>query len=292
MSLPSELNHPNVHKLLQLSLTEDLTAGTRRPRPAIKGDVTAYSTIPAAKILNGRIIAKATGVVAGLPVTKQIMKMVDDRIQMDIHIPDGSRVKPRDVLATISGPGRAVLVAERPGLNFLGRLSGIASLTRQFVDAVEGTGAIILDTRKTAPGFRLLDKYAVKMGGGTNHRMGLYHQAMVKDNHVVGAGGLTQAVASIRDYAGSDFPIIVEVETLEQLREVLPLKVHRILLDNMDNDTMREAVQITNKQTPLEASGNVNLSTVRGIAETGVDYISSGALTHSAKTFDISLEIA
>jgi nicotinate-nucleotide pyrophosphorylase (carboxylating) len=182
-------------------------------------------------------------------------------------------------------------MAERTALNFLGRFSGIATLTRKYVDAVSGTKTKILDTRKTAPGFRRLDKYAVRMGGGTNHRMGLYDLALIKDNHIDAAGGVIEAVEKTRQKYGDQILIEVEVKNLEELESALSLSADRIMLDNMDLETMREAVSLADRRMPLEASGNVTLKTVRQIAETGVDFISVGALTHSAPNFDVSLTL-
>jgi len=200
-------------------------------------------------------------------------------------------VKGGDRLAFVEGNGIALLAGERTALNFLGRLSGIATMTSRFVDAVAHTNAVILDTRKTAPGFRLLDKYAVRMGGGHNHRMGLYDMVLVKNNHIDAAGGLENAVKKIRDAYGSAYQIEVEVRDLDELQKALALEPSRILLDNMDLETMRRAVKVAAGKVPLEASGNVNLNTVREIAETGVDFISAGSLTHSAPVLDTSMHL-
>jgi nicotinate-nucleotide pyrophosphorylase (carboxylating) len=293
--LPTALDHPNVHTLLTLALQEDLTAGVLLPDPPSSGDVTATATIPAHQTVTANFLVKARGVVAGLPIAQEVFRRVDANVTFEIDRPDGSPVQPSDVVARVTGNARSILVAERPALNFLGRLSGIATLTAQFVAAIAGTGATMLDTRKTAPGFRLLDKYAVRMGGGKNHRLALYDMAMIKDNHVAAVGGVLPAVERIRALYGETFPIILEVTTLAQLQQALPLAVTRILLDNMDLPTLRQAValrnQFTHSFTPLEASGGVTLQTVRQIAETGVEYISSGALTHSATVFDMSLEV-
>jgi nicotinate-nucleotide pyrophosphorylase (carboxylating) len=204
---------------------------------------------------------------------------------------DGGLVQKGQVLAQVQGGGRALLAGERTVLNILGRLSGIATMTHWFVDAVKGTRAVILDTRKTAPGLRYLDKYAVRMGGGKNHRTGLFDMVLIKDNHISGAGGITPAVKRVREMYGERYAIEVEVKNLTELEEAINLHVDRIMLDNMDLEMMRRAVQVANGRTPLEASGNVTPQTVRQIAETGVDFISSGALTHSAPTLDISMKI-
>jgi nicotinate-nucleotide pyrophosphorylase (carboxylating) len=193
------------------------------------------------------------------------------------------------VLARVSGPARALLTGERTALNFLGRMSGIATLTRQFVDAVAGTRAIILDTRKTAPGLRALDKLAVRRGGGQNHRVGLYDMVLIKDNHIDFAGSLVEAVRRAR-LAGSGLEIEVETRTLEDVQAALAVGVERILLDNMPPEMMRQAVTLTAGRARLEASGNVSLSNVRQVAETGVDFISIGALTHSVKVLDVSFD--
>jgi nicotinate-nucleotide pyrophosphorylase (carboxylating) len=200
-------------------------------------------------------------------------------------------VEKGQILAEIQGRGQSLLVGERTALNFLCRMSGIATLTRRFVEALRGTKAVILDTRKTAPGWRLLDKYSVRCGGGQNHRTGLYDMLLIKDNHISGAGGITPAVLRARDLYEKRFLIEVEVKNLIELDEALKLGVDRIMLDNMDLETMRNAVQMVKGRIPLEASGNVSLANVRQIAETGVDFISSGALTHSAPTLDISMKI-
>ncbi|MBN2147953.1 MAG: carboxylating nicotinate-nucleotide diphosphorylase [Anaerolineales bacterium] len=292
--LPFVLRHAAVLTILQLALAEDLSrdadwAGLAGEPAA--GDVTSTATILPAACLNGRISAKADGVVAGLPVAHAVFLLVDPGIAFEAQVQDGQRVVAGDLLAEVKGPGRSLLAAERCALNFIGRISGIATLTRQFVDAVAGTRAVILDTRKTAPGMRHLDKYAVRMGGGSNHRMGLYDMAMVKDNHIDGAGGIALAVERLRQLYGGKIPIEVEVKNLEELEIALGLPIERIMLDNMDLATMREAVARTAGRVALEASGNVSLQTVRSIAETGVDFISSGALTHSAPVLDISMRL-
>ena len=294
-ALPAELRHPAVLALLQLSLAEDLSPEAALDPAAATlagGDVTSWATLPPETRLSGRITAKAAGVVAGLPVAGAAWLVVDSDMRLTAQVAEGDRVRPGQVLAEVRGPGAALLAGERTALNYLGRLSGIASLTRAFVDAVGGTRAVILDTRKTAPGARRLDKYAVKMGGAQNHRSGLYDMALVKDNHIDGAGGIGPAVARLREKYGADFPIEVEVKNLDELAEALRLNLARIMLDNMDIAAMRRAVELTAGRAPLEASGNVSLATVRAIAETGVDFISVGALTHSAPTLDVSLRLA
>ncbi len=251
------------------------------------GDATTNSIVPAEATMSGRIIAKQAGVIAGLDVAREAFLVLDARVTFEALVLEGARVDNRQEVARVSGPARALLTGERTALNFLGRMSGIATLTRQFVEAVAGTRAIILDTRKTAPGLRLADKLAVLRGGGQNHRVGLYDMILIKDNHIDFAGSLTEAVRRVRS-ATTDLEIEVEARTLDDVREALALNVERILLDNMTLEMMREAVALTAGRAKLEASGNVSLDTVRAIAETGVDYISSGALTHSAKVFDVS----
>jgi nicotinate-nucleotide pyrophosphorylase (carboxylating) len=255
------------------------------------GDSTTLFTIPTDATLDGRFVAKEPGVIAGLPVAQIAFKLVDERAQFTPHIADGDSVQPGQVFAAVGGPCRALLTAERVALNFLQRMSGVATLTRRFVQAVEGTRAVILDTRKTAPGLRLLDKWAVQIGGGQNHRFGLYDMVLIKDNHIVAVGSISEAVARVRAADDRRRPIEVEVKTLAELEEVLPLDVDRILLDNMSLDEMRQAVRLTNGRTPLEASGNVTLENVAAVAATGVDAISVGALTHSVRALDISLEL-
>ena len=253
------------------------------------GDVTTNAVVPADASLRGRIVAKQAGVVAGLEAAREVMRALSDRIRFVTKITDGSKVTRGTVLAEVEGPARALLTAERTALNFLGRMSGIATLTRQFVDAVSTTTATILDTRKTAPGLRLTDKLAVRLGGGQNHRTGLFDMVLIKDNHIDFAGSITAAVERVRA-SGTTLEIEVETRSLDDVREALRLEVRRILLDNMSLETMREAVAICEGRAKLEASGNVSLANVLEVAETGVDYISVGALTHSPPVFDVSLE--
>ncbi len=254
------------------------------------GDATSEAVLSADLLLHGRIVAKAAGVIAGLPLAEAVFARVDPAIRVTAHVSDGDRVQPVDIVAEVDGPARSLLAAERTALNFLQRLSGIATLTRAFVDAVAGTSAVILDTRKTHPGYRFLEKYAVRMGGGQNHRFGLYDMLLVKDNHIAAAGSLTGAVARARA-ARPDLPLEVEVKSLDELREALVARVDRIMLDNMSLEEMRQAVELTAGRVPLEASGGVSLERVAAIAATGVDFISIGALTHSAPALDISLEV-
>jgi nicotinate-nucleotide pyrophosphorylase (carboxylating) len=229
-------------------------------------------------------------VVAGLDVAEVAYRLLNRRVSFVAHVVEGARVENRQVLATVSGPARALLTAERTALNFLGRMSGIATLTRRFVDAVAGTRAVILDTRKTAPGLRAVDKLAVRRGGGRNHRIGLYDMVLIKDNHIDFAGSLAEAVHRVRA-ARAGLEIEVEARTLDDVQVALESGVERILLDNMSPALIRQAVELVAGRARLEASGNVTLDNVRQIAETGVDFVSVGALTHSAKVFDVSFEI-
>jgi len=279
-NLPNKSSLPaDIIDNIRRALAEDIGAG----------DVTTNSIVPENASLRGRIVAKQTGIVAGLTVAQAVWRELNPAVGFTAKVDDGSRVESRTVLAEVAGPARALLTGERVALNFLGRMSGIATLTRQFVDAVVGTKAVILDTRKTVPGLRLADKLAVELGGGQNHRTGLWDMALIKDNHIDFAGSITAAVRRVRD-AGVTAPIEVEARTVAHVREALALGVEQILLDNMTLDVMREAVHITAGRAKLEASGNVTLANVLEVARTGVDYISVGALTHSAKVFDVSLE--
>lgn len=271
--------HPDVLDAIRRALAEDIGPG----------DVTTNSIVPPDATMRGRIIAKQDGVVAGLDVAQTVYRMVDERITFTALVAESERVTNRQTLALVSGPARGLLTAERTALNFLGRMSGIATLTRQFVDAVAGTGATILDTRKTAPGLRMVDKLAVQRGGGRNHRIGLYDLVLIKDNHIDFAGSLRAAVERAREHA-PHLEIEVEARTLDDVREALDLGVQRIMLDNMTPAMMAEAVRLVAGRARLEASGNVALDTIRRIAETGVDDISIGALTHSARVFDVSFD--
>ncbi|HEX8873660.1 MAG TPA: carboxylating nicotinate-nucleotide diphosphorylase [Nitrosospira sp.] len=276
----SDVISAEILSCIQRALAEDVGAG----------DATTDSIVPAEAVLRGHILAKQAGVLAGLDVAEAVYRALDARVKMETLIEEGAQVADRQVVARLSGPARALLTAERTALNFLGRISGIATLTRQFVDAVAGTRAVILDTRKTAPGLRVVDKLAVRRGGGQNHRTGLYDMILIKDNHIDFAGSLEEAVRKARQ-AGGNLQIEVEARALEDVERALAIGVERILLDNMTAETMRRAVELTARRAKLEASGNVSLATVRAVAETGVDFISVGALTHSAKVFDVSFDV-
>jgi nicotinate-nucleotide pyrophosphorylase (carboxylating) len=253
------------------------------------GDVTTLCTVPPDVMVDGKLIAKQAGVVAGLEVARLAFFLVDERVRFLMQVTDGDWVEKGTVIAEVSGPGRGLLTGERVALNFLQRMSGIATLSRRFVDAVKGTSAVILDTRKTVPGLRLLDKWAVRLGGGQNHRIGLYDMVLIKDNHIAAVGGISETVTRVRECDERGRAIEVEVKNLAELREVLNLNVDRIMLDNMSLEDMRAAVRLTSGRVPLEASGNVSLENIAAVAATGVDFISIGMLTHSVIALDISL---
>jgi nicotinate-nucleotide pyrophosphorylase (carboxylating) len=253
------------------------------------GDVTTEATVTPDAVGSAELIVKEPGVVCGLGAAEATFRALDPDIHFEALASDGDLVEPPAVVARVTGSARAILTGERVALNFVGRLSGIATLTRRYVDAVEGTGAAVLDTRKTTPGLRALEKHAVAAGGGRNHRFGLDDAVLVKDNHLRAAGSLPAAVQLVR--AASDLPAEVECDTLAQVAEALDLGVDAILLDNMSPAELREAVALARGRARLEASGGVSLDTIREIAETGVDEISVGALTHSARSLDVSLEL-
>lgn len=273
-ALPSE-----IVECLTRSLAEDIGPG----------DVTTNSIVASDAVLRGRILAKDNGVIAGLDIAEAVLLLLGNQIGFQRSVAEGAQVTSGTVLANISGNARALLTGERTALNFLGRMSGIATLTRRFVDQISGTSARILDTRKTAPGLRAIDKLAVRRGGGQNHRLGLFDMVLIKDNHIDFAGSIAAAVERAR-LGGANLEIEVEARTLTNVQEALDLGVERILLDNMTPEIMRQAVTLTAGRAKLEASGNVTLQNVREIAETGVDFISVGSLTHSAKVFDVSLK--
>lgn len=270
----------DIRRIVANALAEDIGSG----------DVTSVPIISPSTHLRGEFLVKADGVVAGLAVAWQTFAQVDSHVAFEQLVGEGAAVHKGDVVARVEGNGPGILIAERTALNFLQRMSGIATLTREYVNAVQDTKAVILDTRKTAPGLRVLDKLAVKLGGGTNHRIGLYDMVLIKDNHIQAAGSIAAAVERTR-VKTRKLAIEVEVTNMTQLDEALAQHVDRIMLDNMTVEQMREAVQHVAGRVPLEASGGVNLETVAQIAATGVDYISVGALTHSVKALDISLDV-
>lgn len=279
MGSMDEKQKAEIIRCIECALQEDIGSG----------DVTTESIVPGEAEMTGKIIAKQDGVVAGLDVVLATFLLLSESVEFAAHVDEGAAVESYHVLASVSGPARALLSGERVALNLLGRMSGIATLAQRFVDAVSGTKALILDTRKTAPGLRVLDKLAVQRGGAHNHRMGLYDMILIKDNHIDFAGSLEAAVMRARA-SRSDLEIEVEARTLEDVREALRLGVERIMLDNMMLEDMRQAVEICAGRAKLEASGNVRLENVRQIAETGVDFISVGALTHSPRVFDVSMD--
>lgn len=279
------------HHLIYLALREDLGG-----EPSARGDVTSLALIPPDHEGRAVFVARSPGVIAGLPAAALVCGAVGRQLVWEAHVEDGARVQAGTRLATVSGLVAGILTAERTALNFLQRLSGVATMTRRYVEAVAGLPCQILDTRKTTPGWRLLEKYAVRCGGGHNHRVGLYDMVLIKDNHLAATGTrlkIGDAVRLGRTQPPRGVPVEIEVDTLEQFDEALAAGPDMILLDNMTNDQMRDAVRRRNAaQTKvlLEASGRVNLQTVRAIAETGVDRISVGALTHSAPALDIALD--
>ena len=270
-----------IHGIIALALEEDLGAG----------DVTSIATIPADLPALATIVAKAPGVVAGLPVVEAVFAQLDPSVSVTLLAADGDRIAQTPMeLARIEGPARSVLGGERTALNILGHLCGVATATRAYVERIEGTGARILDTRKTLPGLRVLDKYAVICGGGVNHRVGLYDAILIKDNHLRVAGGVRPAVESARALYPA-LNLTVEVEHEDQLNDAIQCGAQRIMLDNMSPDRMRAAVELIAGRAEVEASGGITLDNVREVAETGVDVISIGAITHSAKWLDVSLEV-
>ena len=273
--------HDAIREIVARALAEDVGPG----------DITTAATVaPEAQCL-ADIVAKADGVIAGLEVARAVFQAVDSGIVFEEVVADGARVAPNTVVARVAGNTRGVLTAERTALNFLQRMSGIATLTAQYVEAVNGTKARILDTRKTAPGLRLLDKYAVQAGGGENHRIGLFDAVLIKDNHLRAAGGVEEAVRRAK-VAHHLLEVEVEVQSLQEVDEAIAADAEAILLDNMNLEEIRTAVARVAGRCLIEVSGGVNLQTVRELAETGVDYISVGKLTHSAPALDLSLEIA
>jgi nicotinate-nucleotide pyrophosphorylase (carboxylating) len=256
-----------------------------------EGDITTNNIVPSEIRRKAKMVAKADGVVAGLPVAEMVFRKLDSDLVWNELTPDGSKVKKGDVMVEFEGSYRALLTGERTALNFLQRLSGIATMSAKYADAVKDFQTVILDTRKTLPGFNKLDKYAVKTGGASNHRHGLHDMAMIKDNHIEVAGGITAAVNSVRSKVDIGIKIEVETTTLAQVQEAIDAKADIIMLDNMDNETMRKAVELIAGRAKVEASGNMTFERLHDVAATGVDYISIGALTHSVTALDISQRI-
>jgi nicotinate-nucleotide pyrophosphorylase (carboxylating) len=266
--------------IVELALAEDLGG---------RGDITSAAVIPVDAMSEADLVARAQGVVAGLAVAAYVFEIVDPSVEVTT-IDDGTSVAAGTVVGHLSGSSRAILTGERTALNLLGRISGVATATAALVAQVEGTGARITDTRKTMPGLRVLDKYAVAAGGGVNHRMGLYDQVMIKDNHIVAAGDVVRAVAEARAAVGPHTKIIVEVDDLDQLSDVLSTDADRVLLDNMSPEMLRDAVRMVDGAMETEASGGVTIETVGDIARSGVDFISVGWITHSPPQLDIALD--
>ena len=282
--METALNWAAIDPLIESALREDVGAG----------DFTSDSIIAAGVSGEGQVLAKQEGIVAGLPVFFRVFQILDPNLLCEPRIQDGSPVRSGQVLGTVRGSVRSLLKGERTALNFIQRLSGIASLTRAYATAVEGTGVKILDTRKTTPNLRFLEKYAVHAGGGENHRFGLHDMILIKNNHVNAAGGVSPAVRRCLAFLkqkGLDLKIEVEARSLNEVDDALRHPVQRIMLDNMNPGEMREAVRLISGKAETEASGNIRLENVRAVAETGVDFISVGALTHSAPALDISFRI-
>ncbi len=265
--------------LIRLALDEDV---------ANIGDITTDNLIPAETRRKAYMVAKADGVIAGLPIAEMVFRQLDQSLVWEPQVEEGAKVTNGTVLVRFEASYRALLTAERTALNFFQRLSGIATMAGKYAEAVKDTKTVILDTRKTLPGFRILDKYAVKTGGATNHRIGLFDMVMIKDNHIEVAGGITPAVEQIKAKIPAEIKIEVETTTLEQVQEALNAGADIIMLDNMDNATMSKAVAMINGKAKVEASGNMTLERLKEVAATGVDYISIGALTHSVQAMDIS----
>ena len=277
------MTHPDplraaIDDFVRVALAEDL---------GDVGDITSAAVIPAETQLAAALVAREPLVVAGLDAAAAVFRALDPGAVFSVAVPDGSAAAAGEVIARVEGDGRALLAGERSALNIVQHLSGIATVTRAYVEAVAGTGTLLLDTRKTIPGLRVLDKYAVRMGGGTNHRMGLWDAVLIKDNHVALAGGVGEAV---RRAKALGHVVEVEVDRLEQIEPALAAGADRLLLDNMDVPTLRDAVALVAGRVPTEASGGVRLDTVRGIAATGVTYVSVGRLTQSAPAVDIGLD--
>lgn len=277
MNLPEYLSQQEIAQQVGQALSEDIG----------QGDLTA-ALIPATEHSTARLITREAAVIAGLPWATEVFRQLDSGIRIDWRVEDGSVVKANDVLATLHGPARAILSGERTAMNFLQTLSGTATITHEYVKLVEGTGVKLLDTRKTVPGLRKAQKYAVLCGGGVNHRVGLYDAILIKENHIIAAGSISRAVEQARAL-DKEVMLEVEVETLTELAEALKAGVDRVLLDNMDNDMLRRAVLSTAGRAELEASGGVDAQSLRAIADTGVDYISIGSLTKHVRAVDLSL---
>jgi nicotinate-nucleotide pyrophosphorylase (carboxylating) len=275
------LNFRSVDPLIELALTEDIGIG----------DITTEATVSPSRKGVGRLVAKTAGVIAGLPIARRVFEKIDPSLDFRAFVSDGDPVEAMTSIAEVEGAAKSILIGERPALNFLQRLSGTATLTAQFVAAVAEHNAKIIDTRKTTAGWRAIQKYAVRVGGGGNHRFGLYDGVLIKDNHIIAAGGVTQAVERARAFVPHTMKIEIEVETLDQVDEALQAGADILLLDNMSIELMKASVERIAGRVPTEASGGITLECVEDVAATGVDLISIGALTHSAMPLDISLDL-
>ncbi len=279
-----EIKKQDLLAFIQNALEEDVR----------EGDHTSLSTVPENAVGKARLLVKDTGIIAGAELAELIFKTVDPRLRIEVLIPDGQPIHPGDIVMYVEGPDRSILTAERLVLNCMQRMSGIATLTRSIVEKLEGTRCQVLDTRKTTPGIRLLEKWAVKIGGGVNHRFGLFDMILIKDNHADYAGGIKNALTAAQNYVKDhqlDIPIEIEVRNLEELQEVLEVGgVVRIMLDNFSYPQIREALKLIGGRFPTEASGGITPDNVREYAETGIDYVSMGYLTHSVKSLDLSLK--
>ena len=271
-------NKESITHIIDLALDED------------GQDKTSEAIFSKQDCLRAAMLAKEEGIVAGINIAEKVFQRQDPEITFEAYVMDGTRIYPQEKIASVYGPVMSILKAERVALNFLQRMSGIATATAEYVKRLEGTGTQILDTRKTAPGHRFLDKFAVRLGGGANHRMGLYDMALIKDNHIDAVGSISEAVKRVRD-AFPDLPVEVEARSLPDVKDLLRIGIDRIMLDNFSVENMKEAVHLVNRKIPLEASGGITLDNIREVALTGVNYISIGALTHSVKAFDITMLI-
>ncbi|HUX93010.1 MAG TPA: carboxylating nicotinate-nucleotide diphosphorylase [Ignavibacteriaceae bacterium] len=280
------INKKELERIIDAAFKEDIGSG----------DITTNRIVPKNKNAKAYFLAKEDGIIAGLNIAKHVLRKLDKKIIWKSFVKEGDKVSVGTKIAEVNGSLRALLTGERTALNFLQRISGIASITSKYVEALNNTGTKILDTRKTVPGLRMIDKYAVKTGGGTNHRIGLYDMALIKDNHIKAAGSISEAVRKVRsknDKLKKKKKLKIEVETtnLDEVREALKCRVDMIMLDNMSPSLMKEAVKIINGKAKVEASGNMNIDKIRETAAAGVDFISVGALTHSVKALDISMKI-
>ncbi len=281
MTFPTDAS---VLRLIQFAIIEDVGSG----------DITTEMTIPDDAVASARFLMKQDGVVCGMPILPLVFREFSPDVQIDVKVNDGDRVEAGTVLATLEGPAHALLAGERTALNFVQRMSGVASKTRTYVDRIQGTNARILDTRKTIPGWRVLDKYAAQTGGAVNHRMGLFDMVMIKDNHITAAGGVREAIEECVEQMRGRAPVKIEVEaqTLDDVRIILDTGgVHRVMFDNFTPEGVAEGVELVAGAIETEASGGITYDTIRSYAETGVDFISTGAITHSATAMDISMKL-